>query len=68
MALIQDIKPPMLRHVSTTSMVIELHRRGVSIKDIFGTYYQLDAIGDAQLTVEDVLLAGLEGEERTETF
>lgn len=43
------------------TLIRELYERGVSIKDIFGRYFEFDAASDAQsLDVEDVRLAGLD--------
>lgn len=61
--LIRDVQPPELAQesldtVTTDNLVEELYRRGVTISDIFSTYYALDAQGD-NLTVGDVELAGL---------
>lgn len=77
--LIQDIRPAesqrlkrasfmtsveYSRHIPTDVLMNELWRRGVSIKKIFGRYYELDAMasamgGETTLTVGDVDLAGL---------
>ena len=44
--------------LSTDILIDELYSRGVSIKQIFARYYELDAHADAHsLTVEDVELA-----------
>lgn len=80
--LIHDVTPPAEEHqkyeaskLSTDVMLQELYSRGISIADIFGVYYELEAIADArddalfgndeegqhgaQLTVGDAELAGL---------
>lgn len=74
MGLIQDIKPKR-RQVPTQRLIQELHKRGVTITDIFAQYYEMEAMGDYQedrafgsdergqhgkpLTVGDAELAGL---------
>lgn len=72
--LIQDITPfskqpfdtvqeqPVVKRLSTDTLMNELFERGVSIQTIFGRFYELEAIGDARsdeaerLTVGDALL------------
>lgn len=49
-----------LGHFDTQMLVTELYARGVSIKDIFGRYYEFEAAGDARtMDVEDAELAGV---------
>lgn len=64
-----------LRRCRTDKLIAELHHRGITIEDIFGQYYAMEAIADARddeifgndeegqhgavLTVGDVHLAGL---------
>ncbi len=83
--LIQDVVPPenqrlseqqkqihanYVQHVDTDILVTELAMRGVTVTDIFGMYYALEAIAAAQsdelfgnlmkpITLEDAELAGL---------
>ena len=76
--LIQDVIPRVrnlvARRPTTGSLVTELHRRGVTVQDIFGMYYAIEAEADhrtdqvfgddergqhgRQLTVGDAELAG----------
>lgn len=48
--LIQDIKPPVrkLDSLKTETMVEELFLRGVTIAEIFGQYYAMEAMADAR--------------------
>lgn len=63
------------RRLDTLTLVRELHRRGVTIREVYGRYYEIEAVGEAQserlfgndeeglhgsgLTVEDAELAGV---------
>lgn len=41
-------------------LITELYSRGVSIKDIFGRYYEFEAAGDGRtMDIEDAELAGV---------
>lgn len=49
-----------LSKADTRLMAKELYERGVSIRDIFGIYYELEEAGNGRsMTVEDAELAGL---------
>lgn len=63
MALIQDVKPYVnklpaymrgygmgkkLKHFRTDMLIAELYHRGISVEDIFGQYYAMEAIRDAR--------------------
>lgn len=48
-----------LEHVDSRLLIAELYARGVSIKDIFGLYYELEEMGNGRtMTVEDAAIAG----------
>ena len=46
--LIQDIRPAPKQEQTddTQALIVELFKRGVTIKQIFGQYYELEAIAD----------------------
>ncbi len=61
MGKVRDVSSP--THTLTNEQLINmLHERGVTIEQIFGQYYAIEEMGNAQwelLTVGDVELAGL---------
>lgn len=50
-----------LKHVTPVSLIAELYNRGITIKEIFGRYYEFDEMSDNPpiLAVGDVELAGI---------
>ena len=49
--------------IDTDILVNELWERGITIRDIFGKYYEREEAGHAHsLTVEDARLAGMGGQ------
>lgn len=59
MAYVKDTE---IAQADNVRLIKELYDRGVTIRDIFGRYYEFEEAGNGRtMTVEDVLLAGLEG-------
>lgn len=49
----------MFNDIDSQLMIMELYQRGVTIRDIFGAYYEIEAANDGRsLTVEDAELSG----------
>lgn len=46
--LIQDVTPVPKQEDNTSELIEELFKRGVSIAQIFGQYYAMEAIADAR--------------------
>lgn len=38
----------MLKRVRTDMLIAELHQRGITVEDIFGQYYAMEAIADTK--------------------
>lgn len=45
------------KELSSEVMMQELYNRGITISDLFGFYYTLEANGDGRLTIGDAQLA-----------
>lgn len=65
----QWVAEGLVEKVGSELLIKELYDRGVSVKDIFGRYYEFDEINSAQtLDVEDARLAGHGGEPEPKAF
>ena len=50
-----------LSKIDDLDLIHELHRRGVTITDIYGRYYEIEAASDGRtMTPEEAVLAGVD--------